>query len=173
MKVYKIKLCNADSKYSNVLLSLQRRFSQACNFVVEIARQNNCFGRVPLHHLAYRLTRARFPELGSQLVSNAIFAVSKKNKTSPSAGNKPAFDELSPVFFDKHTLSIKDSRLSLLTLEGRLKFNLKISDDFVGIFQSSSLKEIRLTSENGTHYLNFIFNYLSLETETILSDQNT
>jgi hypothetical protein len=59
------------------LHALQRVFAEACNALAPIARDNMCWNRVALHHLAYRGMRERFPGLGSQMICNVIYSVSR------------------------------------------------------------------------------------------------
>jgi hypothetical protein len=87
--------------------------------------------------------REKFPALGSQMVCNAIYAVSRTSRmvfqTPASPFNltklvgKPLpllqFSESCPVYFDRHTLSIKGSKLSLFTLDGRMHFELTLPDN--------------------------------------------
>jgi hypothetical protein len=50
-----------------------------------------------------------------------------------------------PVYFDRHTLSIKNNKLSLFTLDGRMHFELTLPEEQLLLFRVAKLKEIVLT----------------------------
>jgi hypothetical protein len=107
----------------------------------------------------YRSLREKFPALGSQMVCNAIYAVSRTSRivfqTSASPfsldklGTKQLpllqFAQSCPVYFDRHTLSIKGSMLSLFTLDGRMHFELTLPEAQLALFKHAKLREIALT----------------------------
>ena len=111
-----------------------------------------------LHHLHYRTLREKYPALGSQMVCNAIYAVSRtarlifQTPASPFSltklGLKPLpllqFANTCPVYFDWHTLSIKGSNLSVFTLDGRIHFELALADAQLLLFKGAKLREISL-----------------------------
>src|SRR5205085_1408721 len=105
------------------LRQLQAAFAEVCNALAPTVRERRLWNRVTLHHLMYRPLRERFPAMGSQMVCNAIYAVCRaarivyQHPASPFHVNRfPAakllpllhFQAASPVFFDRHTLSLKD-----------------------------------------------------------------
>ena len=112
-----------------------------------------------VHHFHYRSLREKFPALGSQMVCNAIYAVSRTSRlifqtpASPFSlaklGNKTLplmqFADSCPVYFDRHTLSIKANKLSLFTLDGRMHFELTLPEEQLLLFRVAKLKEIVLT----------------------------
>jgi hypothetical protein len=146
-------------------------FAQACNFVAPIAQKNHCWNRVALHHLSYHFIRKTFPELGSQMACNAIYSVCRSYRLllnhpkSPFAGKKITegqlphifFLERSPVFFDRHTLSLQNNVLSLFTLEGRLRFGIKLSEADELTFRNQKLREIQLHCIGSTYCLTMAF----------------
>lgn len=155
------------------LQALQRVFAQVCNALAPLVRANRCWNRVALHHLAYRQLRERFPEVGSQMVCNAIYSVSRaarlvyQHPQSPfnvgrGGGVQPALPLLqflpaAPVFFDRHTLSMKQNQLSLYTLDGRMRFQLTLSAEQVALFERSRLREVVLSSRpDGQFVLAFV-----------------
>jgi hypothetical protein len=50
-----------------------------------------------------------------------------------------------PVYFDRHTLSIKGTQLSLFTLDGRMHFELTLPTEQLLLFKLAKLREISLT----------------------------
>ena len=163
------------------LLSLQRVFSQVCNQLAPEVSRNRVWNRVALHHLHYRSLREQYPTLGSQMVCNAIYAVSRTARLvyqSPASpfnvqkmGDRPLpalrFAETCPVYFDRHTLSIKGSNLSLFTLDGRMHFEITLPESQLALFKVAKLREISLTRRlDGLYELAFW-----LESQQALTEQ--
>jgi hypothetical protein len=171
----------ANAEQAASLVGLQRLFAQACNLLSVLARDNRCWNRVALHHLGYKLVRVRFPQLGSQMACNAVYSVSRSCRLvyqSPGSpfnvlklGLQPLplirFADSCPVYFDRHTVSIKAQRLSMFTLDGRVKFDVALADDQLQAFHSKKLKEIVLSRNgHGVYSLQFLLqeaNVLSVD----------
>ena len=140
------------------LCELRAVFARACNALAPQVQQSRVWNRVALHHLHYRALREQFPELGSQMVCNAIYAVSKmarlvyQHPASPyQLGRRPGqmlpllkFADSCPVYFDRHTLSLKPGQLSLYTMDGRMHFELALEADKLALFNSAKLREVVL-----------------------------
>lgn len=151
------------------LFALQQAFAEVCNAVAERALGQRCWNRVALHHLVYHEMRERFPDLGSQMVCNAIYSVSRacrllfQNPRSPfhaavaGGGLLPQvrFAPSAPVYFDRHTLSLRKGVLSMYTLEGRMKFRVSLNETQETMFANEKLKEICLSESGGRHALRF------------------
>jgi hypothetical protein len=141
------------------LLALQAAFAKACNALAPLVQQTRCWNRVTLHHLAYKSLREKFPDLGSQMACNVIYSVSRTSRQvfqhpqSPfnlaRLESKPLpllnFAETCPVYFDRHTLSVKDGRVSMYTLDGRMHFDLVLSPEAQTGFRQRKLREIVLS----------------------------
>ncbi len=153
------------------LQELQAAFAAVCNALAPLAQQTACWNRVALHHMAYRAMRQQFPAMGSQMVCNAVYSVSRacrlvyQHPKSPfnvqRMAGKPLpvlrFLPTSPVFFDRHTLSLKDGRASMYTLDGRMRFNLALAPEDERRFRLDKLREIVLFERDGEFALNFQF----------------
>jgi hypothetical protein len=115
------------------------------------------------------------------MVCNAIYAVSRTSRmvfqmpTSPfylaKLGVKPLpllqFAKSCPVYFDRHTLSIKGAKLSLFTLDGRMHFELTLPEVQLALFKVAKLREIALTRRlDGLYELTFW-----LESQQALTEQ--
>ena len=163
------------------LQALQSAFAQVCNALAPEVQRTRVWNRVALHHMNYRTLRDRFPALGSQMVFNAIYAVSRTSRLvfqmpdSPfflaKLGNNPLpllqFANSCPVYFDRHTLSIKGSKLSLFTLDGRMHFELTLPEAQLELFKVAKLREISLTQRlDGLYQLAFW-----LESQQVLTEQ--
>lgn len=158
MNIYiRIPLNTTPEKYQR-LLALQTAFAHVCNALAPEVQKSRVWNRVTLHHLHYRALREKFPALGSQMVCNAIYAVSRtarlvfQTPASPFSlaklGAKPLplmqFANICPVYFDWHTLSIKGTKLSMFTLDGRMYFELTLAESQLLLFKVSKLREISL-----------------------------
>lgn len=153
------------------LQALQQEFVRASNALAPIVQQSRCWNRVALHHLAYHPLRERFPSMGSQMVCNAIYSVCRsarivyQHPDSPfnlqRRGDRPLpllqFTPHSPVYFDRHTLSIRDGTASLFTLEGRMRFDLVLEAGVEQRLRSGKLREVALLQQEGRFSLNFLF----------------
>lgn len=164
-------LLNAPPAVAAQLRLLQHAFADVCNAIAPVVRDTRCWNRVALHHLVYRSLRERFPQLGSQMICNAIYSVSRtcravfQTPASPfniaRLGDRPLplmrFAPNAPVYFDRHTLSIRDGVVSMLTLDGRIRFRLSISAADEERFRQERLREIRLQNQGAQFVLRFVF----------------
>ena len=152
------------------LQALQSGFAQVCNALAPVVQQTRVWNRVALHHLAYRQLREQFPGMGSQMVCNAIYSVSRtcrlvfQHPGSPfhlsRLGDKPLpllrFSDTCPVYFDRHTLSLKAGQLSMFTLDGRMRFQLALGAQDEAAFHARKLREIVLSRRaDGVYGLSF------------------
>ena len=141
------------------LLALQAAFAQVCNALAPTVRDTRCWNRVALHHMTYRTLREQFPALGSQMVCNAIYSVCRASRQVYQHPNSPfalerlgpdkplpllRFADTCPVYFDRHTLSLKDGLLSMYTLDGRMRFNVTLRAQDEALFHQKKLREIVL-----------------------------
>lgn len=153
------------------LVALQAAFAQVCNALAPIVQKTRCWNRVALHHLAYHALREQFPQMGSQMVCNAIYSVSRmcrivlQHPASPwniaRLGERPLpllqFQPSAPVYFDRHTLSLKAGRLSMYTLDGRMHFDLNLQPADEARFHNEKLREIVLGGTPQGFRLSFNF----------------
>ena len=163
---------NLSTEQAQRLHGLQTAFAEVCNELAPLVQQDRCWNRVTLHHLAYRSLRQKFPAMGSQMVCNAIYSVSRtarlvfQHPASPFHHTKLAgkslpllrFSNNSPVYFDRHTLSLKAGVLSMYTLDGRMRFQLELSSAAENSFHEKKLREIVLSRKtDGVFELSFWF----------------
>jgi len=162
---------NATPQQFERLRSLQVAFAEVCNAIAPVVQRTRCWNRVALHHLVYRGMRERFPALGSQMICNAVYSVSRnarlvlQHPASPWNVNKHfeaplpllRFSPSAPVYFDRHTLSLKGSTLSMFTLDGRLRFNLHLAPADAARFHEEKLLELVLLATAGGFELDFRF----------------
>ena len=162
---------NTSAEQAARLEALQTAFAEVCNAIAPTVQQTRCWNRVALHHLVYHNLRERFPQLGSQMVCNAIYSVSRtcrlvlQHPASPfNIAKRPGlplpllnFSPTSPVYFDRHTLSLKDGQLSMYTLDGRMRFQLELKPEDQARFRSEKLREIVLSRLAAGFSLAFVF----------------
>ena len=153
------------------LQALQAAFAQVCNALAPLVQQTRTWNRVALHHMAYKQMRERFPAMGSQMVCNAIYSVSRAARVVFQSPNSPYrlqrlgdaplpllhFADAAPVYFDRHTMSIKDGQLSMYTLDGRLRFHLGLKPEVEQRFHHDKLREIVLARRGAGYELAFRF----------------
>lgn len=162
---------NTTAEQAARLEALQTAFAEVCNALAPIVRETRCWNRVALHHLTYHGLRERFPQLGSQMICNAIYSVSRSSRlvfqhpNSPfNIGKRPdaplpllKFAATAPVYFDRHTLSLKNGKLSMYTLDGRMHFQLDLQAADLARFQQEKLREIVLARHPHGYQLSFSF----------------
>lgn len=162
---------NTTQAHAQRLGALQAAFAAVCNALAPLVQQTRCWNRVALHHMAYKQLRQQFPDLGSQMVCNAIYSVSRTSRIvyqhpqSPfnltRLGDKqlPRLHYLpqSPVYFDRHTLSIKGGQVSMYTLDGRMRFQINLAPGDEERFRNEKLREIVLAAKAGSYQLSFYF----------------
>lgn len=153
------------------LEQLQTLFSAACNSITPVVRDARCWNRVALHHLVYRRLRSEFPLLGSQMACNVIYSVCRAARLVYQHAESPwksacaedgllpllKFRDDAPVYFDRHTLSLRAGRVSMFTLDGRMKFDANLSDEVHDLFAHQKLKEIILSKSLKGFSLHFSF----------------
>jgi len=154
------------------LMALQAAFAQACNALAPLVRETRPWNRVTLHHLAYKMLRERFPQIGSQMACNAIYSVSRTSRQVFQHPDSPFnvarwgdrklpllnFTETAPVYFDRHTLSVKNHKLSMYTLDGRMHFSLALHPEAEAAFAEKKLREIVLARDDANVFkLTFTF----------------
>jgi len=105
------------------------------------------------------------------MVCNAIYSVSRTSRVVYQSAQSPfnlqrlaekplpllRFLSSAPVYFDRHTLSVKKGSLSMYTLDGRMRFDLHLSDDDLNRFKTWKLHEVILSSVSSQFTLNFSF----------------
>lgn len=162
---------NTSPEQAARLQALQKAFADVCNAIAPVVQQTRCWNRVGLHHLAYRAMRERFPQVGSQMVCNAIYSVSRTCRLVFQHPNSPlniarhpgaplpllVFQANAPVYFDRHTLSLKDGVLSMFTLDGRMRFQLALQPADEARFHREKLREIVLSNSAQGYQLVFSF----------------
>jgi hypothetical protein len=156
--IIRVPLNTAPEQFER-LLALQSAFAEVCNALAPEVQKSKVWNRVALHHLHYRNLREKFPALGSQMICNAIYAVSRASRLVFQTPGSPfnltklgekalpllQFADSCPVYFDRHTLSIKGTKLSLFTLDGRMHFELTLPEEQLLLFKVAKLREISLT----------------------------
>lgn len=162
-------LLNTTPEQAARLHALRVAFAEVCNALAPVVKETRCWNRVALHHLTYHSLRERFPQIGSQMVCNAIYSVSRtcrlvlQHPKSPwNVAQHPdrplpllRFLPSAPVYFDRHTLSLKDGQLSMYTLDGRMRFQLTLSHSDQARFQNEKLREVVLAETARGYQLTF------------------
>jgi predicted transposase len=143
-----------DKQQHESLLETMASFNDACNYISDIAYKNKIFSQVPLHHLAYKDTRIKFPQLASQFIVRAIAVVSDSYVKEKKTLHK--FKKHSAVVYDQRILSFKRlSIASINSVSGRLKIPF-----IIGRYNTLAGRTIKgqadLTLENNKFFLNIV-----------------
>lgn len=153
------------------LAALQANFIEICNAISPIVQETHTWNRVVLHHMVYHKMREKFPHTGSQMICNAIYSVCRAARIILQHPKSPWNIEVnpqallprlhflpqSPVFFDRHTLNLKGNRLSMYTLDGRIRFDLSLTEEQRTAFHHEKLKEVLLVNNAAIFSLHFHF----------------
>ena len=140
-----------DNEAFEKLQRTQALFRRACNLLVDIIREDTekklrLWQRYNLHHAGYYRVREAVPELGAQLVCNAVRAVSAAYKTLLSNNSKYAKDkklELPKIVFknvgihlDARTLTFSKDRTTATVFTSQKRVSVRLCP---GTFQQDIL----------------------------------
>jgi putative transposase len=165
LRTIPIKLILTKEEASRFKL-LEQEYANACNLIVPEVVKNRCWNRVALHNLVYSRLRS-ITKLGSQMVCNAIFSVCKAYQAQKELG-KILKDSPIPnitfknrsIHFDKRTYSLTHSgKLSLYTLDGRVKVSFKIGNYQKKLLEQGAPKEAELIFRKGAWYFNLVLQF--------------
>lgn len=142
------------------LSQMMHSFSKVCNAIVPFARENRCWNTVSLHHLCYYKIREKFPEIGSQMVCNAIRKVCASYKVLKIKKSEEVplivFKTTSSVHYCARTFSLKENALSLFTLNGRIKCSYKIGAHQERYLAQGKAKEGELIKKGNRWFFNLV-----------------
>jgi putative transposase len=141
------------------MTGLQLTFAAACNAVAEMAFAQTCSNRVKLHHFAYYAVRERFPALGSQMACNAIAAVARSLRAHRANG-RPwqtlAFRSDASVHVDARTFRLSGAVVSLFTMAGRERVQLRIGRFQQAYLDRGRVREAELLCKRDRWYLHVV-----------------
>ena len=147
-------------EYVELLLKTEQAFSDGCNAIVPFVIENRCWNSVALHHLSYYKIRKDIPNLGSQMVCNAIRKVCysykalkiKKGKEIP----KINFKKSSSVHYCARTFSLKGKELSLFTVNGRIRCPFCLGQNHATYLEQGKIKEAELVRRGQCWFFNLV-----------------
>jgi putative transposase len=160
MRTISIKLDVSPDNH-NALVSLQLIFNGVCSAVSLIAKENRCWNRVDLHHMAYyKIRDDKKNALGSQMTCNAIALVCHSYKAlRAKKGDAVPLIEFRPtasIHFDKRTYCFKGDMISLYTLSGRIIVPMQLGDFQRSYIKRGLSKEAELLCRNGQWFFNLV-----------------
>jgi len=132
------------------LLETMRKYNEACNFVAEKAFFLKLLtNKYKLHKEVYREIREKFnqsSQFAVRIIGKVVEAY-KRDKTT-----KPKFRELGAIQYDQRNSKIGIDKVSIMTLNGRIKLATRI-----GEYQKSRFDRVKGQSDliyrNGIFYL--------------------
>lgn len=131
------------------LLETMERYNEACNFVSEKSFSLKISNKYKLHSEVYRQIRDKF-QLSSQFAVRIIGKVIESYKTDKKT--KHIFRKLGAIQYDQRNSKIDIDKVSLMTLNGRIKLRTRI-----GEYQQLRFKRVKgqsdLIYKNGIFYI--------------------
>ncbi len=125
MQTLKVKLQTSPEE-AEALRKTMHQFNAACNFVAEKAFELHTANKIKLQKVVYYQIREQFG-ISAQMAVRAISKAAEAYKRDKSI--KPEFDPDGAVIYDQRIMSWKGlDRVSLLTLDGRIKLPVLICD---------------------------------------------
>ncbi|MGC2574141.1 MAG: transposase [Candidatus Nitrosopolaris sp.] len=106
------------------LLETVRKYNEACNFIAQKAFSLKITNKYKLHKIAYREIRERF-NLSAQF---AVRIIAKVAEAYRKKSIEPIFRRLGAIQYDQRNSRISIDRVSIMTLQGRLKLVTRIGD---------------------------------------------
>jgi predicted transposase len=114
----KVKLLPTSEQKTSLIKTMEI-FNEACNYISQIAWENQTFGQVGIHHLCYRFVRETYG-LSAQLTVRAIGKVCESYRADKKILH--IFKKHSALVYDQRILSFKGlDTVSILSLDGRFK----------------------------------------------------
>lgn len=141
------------------LLPTLDQATKSFNFISKIGFESKITNRIELHHLVYNECRQRF-SLPSQLIiasiskaAEALRSIKSKNKWSKCPQSKAV-----SIRYDQRSYSIsKSGQLSISTIEGRKKVELKVPPFYKDYFENWRRGSADLVIRRGKVYLHVSF----------------
>ena len=159
-------LLSANEAQTAKLVALQTAFATVCNVLAQTVQQTRCWNR-RFASSAYAL-RSAFPQMGSQMIvmpsircrallagaqhPDSPWATAAAQRALPLCSSPSA-----PVYFDRHTISLKNNQLSMYTLDGRMHFQLGLKPRDEARFLQEKLREVVLARTSQGFRLSFLF----------------
>ena len=109
------------------LLETMRRYNEACNYVAQKAYSLKLTNKYKLHKQVYNDVREKYG-LTSQFVVRIIGKVVETYKKKGNKTKQITFRELGAIQYDQRNSKVGIDRVSLMTLEGRLKLATRIGE---------------------------------------------
>jgi IS605 OrfB family transposase len=107
------------------LLETMRRYNEACNYVADKTFSLRLSNKIKLQQEVYHDIRSKF-NLSSQFAIRVISKVVESYKRDKTI--KPVFRELGSIQYDQRNSKVSIDRVSLMTLQGRLKLATRIGE---------------------------------------------
>jgi putative transposase len=150
------------SQQREALLKTQELFADGCTELAKLAAKNRCWNRHQLHQITYYSLREQFPELGSQMVCNAIRKVCggykalqiKKGEEVPTI----SFRKSASVHYCARTFSLnRDEKwVTLFTLQGRIKCSFQLGERQLQYLTENEVREGELIRKGADWYFHLV-----------------
>ncbi len=153
----------------NIILPTFLAYTNAFNFICQEGFDRHIYNNISLHKLLYKQLRETLPSQlcisalskSKEALKPALTAKPKKQKDGSFKKPKCPQSKLTSIRYDcnSYSLFLDKSELSLLTVNGRIKVPLKISEYHKKYFQSWTYKsaELKLHKKKNKIYLCIVF----------------
>ncbi|MEA5540510.1 transposase, partial [Limnoraphis robusta Tam1] len=129
-------------------------FSDACNRILQVAKENNCWNTTKLHHLTYKPVREA-TGLKANHVCQAIRRVINQRKATKQIHKfRPT-----SINLDARTFKYVESeqKVGVTLKSGRVNFDLKIGGYQIALLRGQSPTSATLSkSRKGNYYINIV-----------------
>ncbi|MFZ1027009.1 MAG: transposase [Limnoraphis robusta] len=129
-------------------------FSDACNRILQVAKENNCWNTTKLHHLVYKPVKEA-TGLKANHVCQAIRRVINQRKATKQIHKfRPT-----SISLDARTFKYIESeqKVGVTLKSGRVNFDLKIGGYQIALLRGQSPTSATLSkSRNGNYYINIV-----------------
>jgi len=147
-------------KNAEALSQTQRHFAQGCNRIASYVQENHCWNHVALHNLCYSKVRGEIPQLGSQMVCNALRKVCSSYKVLKIRKNqevpKITFKETSSIHYCARTFTLRGETLSLFSVNKRVKCSFQIGKHQEKYLGQGKIREGELVRKGKRWFFNLV-----------------
>lgn len=149
---------HASFKESQLLTETCKAFLKGCNTVSDVAYQQRSINQKKLNKLTYHVIREQY-HLGAQMAQSAINRVIGNYRTikelhgSPWHGKHPHYHTMGyDLVYNRDYSVLKDGRVSINTLQGRIKFSVDWSH-MPELYRHGKFGTARILNRNNTWLL--------------------
>lgn len=145
-----------------VLKETSERFSDACNYVLEVAIREKTHNAIKLHHLCYAEVRKRFGLSANLAVRSIRRVVSCMTKLKGSR-NRPKIFKPKSIDYDARIFSYRqaDESVSLTTIKGRIRIPMILGEHQRKQLIGKSPTCATVINKSGIWYIHIVVDFVA------------